>query len=348
MITAEVIKDLHSTDLSFVTGPVDAVATKVLPPEQCDSESLVFVSKPDQLALALKAGAKIIVAHKSLPVPNDTAATFFSAGSVQLAMAAILPLFDGKMNRFNQETKIHPTAVIHPTAHLGKNVGVGPFAVIGEHAKIGDGCTVGAHTVIESYAEIGDHSLLHPQVFIGAHCTLGSHCEIHPHTTIGADGFSFAMTKEGTHKKIPQIGRVVIGNNVEIGANCAIDRAALTETRIGNGTKMDNFCHIAHNVIIGDNCVMAAGFKIAGSSTVGNNCMFGGDAAVSDHVNICDRVIIAGRAGVTNDITQPGQYGGYPLEPLRDSLKTLANKVHLTRMRKDMARVLKHLGLSAE
>ncbi len=218
-------------------------------------ESLVFVSKADQLEVALKAQSPIIIAHKNLKLPSDLNTTLFTTGSIQLAMATILPLFDGKMNRFNQEMKIHPTASIHPSAHLGKNVGVGPYAVIGEQAKIGDGATIGANAVIECFAEIGDHSIIHPQVFIGAHCALGSHCEIHPHTTIGADGFSFAMTKEGTHRKIPQIGRVVIGNNVELGANCAIDRAALTETRIGNGTKMDNLCHVAHNVVIGENCV---------------------------------------------------------------------------------------------
>ncbi|ASD64567.1 UDP-3-O-(3-hydroxymyristoyl)glucosamine N-acyltransferase [Bdellovibrio bacteriovorus] len=348
MITAEVIKELNSSDLNFVSGSLSAVASKVLPPEQCDSESLVFVSKPDQLALALKAQAPIIVAHKSLTVPTDSKAAFFTAGSIQLGMAAILPLFDGKMNRFNQATKIHPTAIVHETAHLGKNVGLGPYVVIGEHAKIGDGATIGAHTVVESFAEIGDHTLLHPHVFVGSHCVLGSHCEIHPHTTIGSDGFAFAMQKDGTQKKIPQIGRVVIGNNVELGANCAVDRAALTETRIGNGTKMDNFCHIAHNVIIGENNVMAAKFSIAGSSKIGNNCMFGGEVAVSDHITVGDRIVIAGRGAVTYNLTEPGQYGGYPLEPLRDALKTLTNKTHLTRLRKDVSRVIKHLGLKDE
>lgn len=348
MITAQVIKDLNSSDLTFISGNLSTVAIKVLPPELCDSESLVFVSKPEQLKAALAAKAPLVIMHKSLTTTESSTTTFFQTGSVQLAMAALLPLFDGKMNRFNQESKIHPTAFIHPSAHLGKNVGVGPFAVIGEHAKIGDGATIGAHTVIECFAEIGDHTLLHPQVFIGAHCSIGAHCEIHPHTTIGADGFAFAMTKEGTHKKIPQIGRVVIGDHVEFGANCAVDRAALTETKIGRGTKFDNFCHVAHNVTIGNDCVMAAGFKVAGSSTIGNNCMFGGEAAVSDHISICDRVVIAGRSAVTFNITQPGQYGGYPLEPLRDALKTLANKTHITRIRKDLARVMKHLGLQSE
>lgn len=348
MITAEVIKDLNSADLSFISGSLQSVAQKVLPPEMSDSQSLVFVSKANQLEEALKAKAPIIVAHKSLILPVDSSSTFFSTGSIQLGMAAILPLFDGKMNRFNQETKIHSTASIHPSAHLGANVSVGPFAVISEHVKIGDGATIGAHTIIECFAEVGDHSLLHPQVFLGAYCTLGSHCEIHPHTTIGADGFSFVMTRDGLHKKIPQLGRVVIGNNVELGANCAVDRAALTETRIGHGTKMDNFCHIAHNVLIGENCVMAASFRIAGSSTIGNNFMCGGEVAVADHVSVCDRVIIAGRSVITNDILQPGQYGGYPLEPLRESLKTLTNKTYITRIRKDLARVIKHLGLKEE
>ncbi|MEN0058836.1 MAG: UDP-3-O-(3-hydroxymyristoyl)glucosamine N-acyltransferase [Bdellovibrio sp.] len=348
MITAEVIKDLQSSDLTFISGPLTAVAKKVLPPEMADQDSLVFVSKAEQLTTALKQGAPLIVAHKSLTLPTDTATTFFSTASIQLAMSAILPLFDGKMNRFNQEEKIHPTAVIHPTAHLGKNVSVGPYVVIGEHVQIGDGATLGAHTVVESFAHIGAHTLLHPHVFVGAHNAVGAHCEIHPHSTLGADGFSFATTREGTHKKIPQIGRVVLGDHVELGAHCAVDRAALTETKIGSGTKMDNFCHIAHNVVIGEHCVMAAGFKIAGSSSVGNRCMFGGDVSISDHVHICDGVIIAGRGGVTNDVLQPGQYGGYPLEPLRDALKTLANKTHLTKIRKDMARVLKHLGLQSE
>lgn len=347
MITAEVIKDLNSSDLNFVSGSVQAVATKVLPPENCDSETLVFVSKPDQLEMALKAKAPIIVALKNLNLPSDSQSTLFTTSSIQLGMAAILPLFDGKMNRFNQETKIHPTAFIHPTAHLGKNVGVGPFAVIGEHVKIGDGSTIGAHTVVEAYAEIGDHTLLHPQVFLGSHCIVGARCEIHPHTTIGADGFSFAPTK-GQPKKIPQIGKVVIGDDVEIGANCAIDRAALTETKIGNGTKMDNLCHIAHNVEIGQNCLIAGKFSVAGSSKIGNHFMCGGEVAIGPHVTVCDGVIMAGRSCTTGDITSPGQYGGFPLEPMRDYLKTLSSFTSLTKLRKDMGKIKQHLGLQDE
>lgn len=350
MITAEVIKDLQSADLSYVSGSLQAVAAKVLPPEQLEKGCLVFITKQEQLETVLKAGAAIVIAHKSVSLPEDSNATFFQTGNLQMAMATVLPLFDGKMNRYIQAEKIHPTACIHETAHIGQNVYVGPYAVIGEHVRIGDYATIGAHTVIEGYATIGDHTLLHPQVFVGASCDIGSHCEIHPHTTIGADGFAFAPTKEGTHKKIPQIGKVVIGNWVEIGANCTVDRAALTETRIGNGSKFDNFCHVAHNVIIGENNVFAAGFKIAGSSRVGSNCMVGGDTVVSDHVTIGDKIMIGGRSGVSNDVLKPGAYAGYPLEPLRDNMKTLAtiSNGNLPRLRKEVARIMKHLGLKEE
>lgn len=349
MITAQVIKELNSQDANHVSGPLTAVATEVLPPENAKAGALIFVSKNDQLEAALKAQASIIVAHKSVSLPGESSATLFQTGSIQMAMAHILPLFDGKMNRFNQDTKIHPQSFVHPTAHLGANVSVGPFAVIGEQVVIGEGTTIGAGTVVESFSKVGAHTLLHPQVFVGAHTEIGAHCEIHPHTTIGADGFSFTPpSKTGDLLKIPQLGRVIIGNNVEIGANCAIDRAALTETRIGNGTKFDNFCHVAHNVVIGDHCVFAAGFKVAGSSRLGNYIMAGGDVSIADHVTICDKVILAGRSGVTNDINESGQYGGFPLEPLRDSLKTLANKTQLSKMRKNLAKVMKHLGLNDE
>ena len=199
MITAEVIKNLQAPEITYQHGDLQRVAEKVLPPEICDANSLVFVTKPDQLKLALDAKAPIIIAHKNLALPQDSNSAFFSTPSVQLAMSVVLPLFDGKMNRFTQEIKIHPQAFIHPTAHIGKNVTIAPFVFVGEQARIGDGCTLGAGTVVESFAVVGDHTLLHPSVFIGAHCLIGAHCEIHPHSTVGADGFSFAVGANGTH-----------------------------------------------------------------------------------------------------------------------------------------------------
>lgn len=308
---------------------------------------LVFAAKADQLALALNQGASILVVHASLAQQAASSLgknrALYSTPHVGLAMARILPLFDRKSENYAQQTPpIHPRAVVDPTAQLAQNVVVGAGAVIGARAQIGAGSWIGANTVIEADVRIGARCLIHPCVFVGARCELGDACEVHPHTTIGSDGFGFAQDKDFKHHKLPQLGRVVLGSHVEIGANCAIDRAAFGETRIGSGTKMDNLCHVAHNCEIGEDSVIAGGFFVAGSSKIGKRFMVGGSAVVSDHVQITDGVILAGRATVTNDITQPGAYGGYPLQPLKESLKTIANLAHLTEMRKQLARLLKH------
>lgn len=352
MVTAAKIHELQGGSseevLHYVQGPLTARASKVLPPERANSEALAFVSKPDQLELALKNHASIIIAHKSLPIPAQSQACYFTTPHIQLAMALVGSLFDKKIQRFHQEQHIHPKSCVHPTAHLEKNVIVGPGAVIGAEVRIGENSIIGANAVLEKHVHIGQNSIIHPLVFIGADCEIGAFCEIHPHVTIGADGFGFVPLKGAHPVKIPQNGRVVIEDHVEIGASCTIDRAALTETRIRAGAKLDNLVHIAHNCEIGQNALIAAGFMMAGSSKIGKNFMSGGRVVIADHVEITDNVMIAGLSAVTNDISEAGQYGGYPLQSLKDSLKTLANTVHLTQIRKQLGRIVKHLNLSEE
>ncbi|MFP5520528.1 MAG: UDP-3-O-(3-hydroxymyristoyl)glucosamine N-acyltransferase [Bdellovibrionia bacterium] len=348
MIKADLLQNLNIPDFQFHSGSLAAVAANILPPEDATQESLVFVSKAEQLHLALSKEAAIIIALSSLTPPENYKGAFFSCKNIPTTMSYVFPLFDGKMNRFRQKERIHPTAVIHDSAHVGPHSSIGPYVVIGENAHVGDHCTIGAHCIIESEAKVGDHTLLHGQVFIGSHCEVGARCEIHPHVTIGSDGFGFAIQKDGTSRKIPQLGKVIIGNDVEIGGNCVFDRAALTITKIGNGTKFDNLCHVAHNVQIGDNCLFAGGFFVAGSSKIGNNVMTGGHVVVADHVEICDRVVLAGRSAVTKDVTAPGSYGGFPLEPMRDSLRTLTSMTYVSHLRKQVTKIMKHLNLEDE
>ncbi len=348
MITGQQIHEIPGGVLDYVQGPLGAKVLKILPPNHANAEALVFASKQEQLDSALKQNASIVVAHKALQIPEKSHACFFSTPHIQLAIAAIAPLFDKKIQRFQQEEHIHPKSYIHPTARLGKNVIVGPSAVIGSEVRIGDGSIIGANSVIETHAHIGSSTTIHPQVFIGAYCEVGSFCEIHPHTTVGSDGFGFVPLKNSHPVKIPQLGRVIIGDHVEIGANCAIDRAAMTETHIHSGAKIDNLCHIAHNCEIGENSLIAAGFMMAGSSKLGKNFVVGGRSVVSDHIEVTDNVMVAGLSGVTNDITEAGQYGGYPLQPLKDSLKTLATTTHLTKMRRQLSLIIKHLNLSED
>lgn len=347
------IKDIEKAGaelLSHLGGPRSGQVSRALAAEEAQPDSLVFASTPAQLKLALERGCRVLVLANKVGPANGFPdfMSVWSSPQIGLAMARILPLFDRKAERFKQVSSIHPTAVIDPSARLGRNVIVGPHVVVGPRAEIGDEVRLGANSVIETEARIGARTLLHPCVFVGAQCELGEDCEIHPHTTIGSDGFGFAQDSQFKHHKLPQLGRVVIGDRVEIGANCAIDRAAFSVTRIGSGTKFDNLCHVAHNCEIGEDSVIAGGFFVAGSSKIGKRFMVGGTAVVSDHVNICDGVILAGRATVTNDIEKPGAYGGYPLQPLKDSLKTISSLAHLTEMRKQIARVMKHLGLDKE
>jgi UDP-3-O-[3-hydroxymyristoyl] glucosamine N-acyltransferase len=348
MITAAKIHEIPGDLLHYIQGPLSAKVLKILPPENATPEALVFVSKADQLEKALKQNASIVIAHKSLKIPEKSHACFFTTPNVQLAIATVGELFDKKIQRFQQEEHIHPKSAVHPTARLGKNVIVGPCAVIGAEAHIGDNSIIGANSVIESHVHIGHNTIVHPLVYIGTYCQVGSYCEIHPHTAIGADGFGFVALKDSHPVKIPQLGRVVIGDHVEIGAGCTVDRASMTETILRSGVKLDSQCHIAHNCELGENSRAAGGFMMAGSSKLGKNFLCGGSAVISDHVNITDDVMIAGLSGVTKDITEPGQYGGYPLQPLKDSLKTLASTVHLLKMRKQVSRILKHLNLSEE
>ncbi len=343
------IKKLNSEIIKFVSGNENAEASRVLPPETCDHSSLVFVSKPEQLAQALKQGAAIIItAFDAGSVSLGGRQALFQASKIPLAMSHVLPFFDRKKQRFEWGQKIHPSAFVDDSAELGLDVKIGPGVFVGARTKIGARTVVGANTVIENEVSIGEDCLLHPLVFVGAQTQMGNRCEIHPNTTLGSDGFGYAPEKTGSNKKIPQLGRVVLGDDVEIGSCCAIDRATLTETKIHSGTKFDNLIHIAHNCEIGSHSLIAAGFMIAGSTKIGAHFMTGGNSVVADHVTIADKVTIAGRSIVNNDVKEAGAYGGHPLQPMKDYLKTVTTLGNLVKMRKQIAAIMKKLDIKED
>jgi UDP-3-O-[3-hydroxymyristoyl] glucosamine N-acyltransferase len=345
MIDSKYIEKSWPETIQLWHGHPTLAAKNIMTPDQCNSESLVFVSTQAQLELALTKNPAFVISHQSLNLPK-TSVTIFKTSNIPLAMSLIFPFFDQKMIRFSQEQNVHPSACVHPSAILASDVTIGPFASIGAQVTIGANTIIGASCVIENEVCIGDNSLIHPQVFIGARSMIGHHCEIHPHTVIGSDGFGYVKDKNKKNLKIPQLGRVIIGDSVEIGANVAIDRATLTETVIKSGTKIDNLCHIAHNCIIDEDGLIAAGFLVAGSTQIGKRFMTGGNSVVTDHVAISDDVTLAGRSTVTNDIKLPGAYGGYPLLPIREHLKVLASYVHISEIRKKVALILKKLNLT--
>jgi UDP-3-O-[3-hydroxymyristoyl] glucosamine N-acyltransferase len=352
VLRAETIKERHSDIFTFLQGDLAATATHCHQPEETNSESLVYLSEQKHLdTVACHEPAIVIVHSKLLPSINSTRewqGCLFSVTAMPSAMAALLTYFDRKAERFGQWGRHHPTALVHATATIGEDVMLGPYCVIGANTVIGDGCLIGSHTVVENDVSIGARTILHPHVFIGSACEVGSDCEIHPHSSIGSDGFGYARGPQGKPIKICQLGNVVIGDEVEIGSNCAIDRATLSSTFIRSGAKLDNICHIAHNCDLGEYGLYTAGFMMAGSTKIGRGFMTGGNSVVSAHLTLADNVQLAGRSTVTNNVTRPGAYGGYPLQRLPDALKTAVNTTRLAKLRRDLRKVMKHLGITSE
>lgn len=336
---------LEKWGLEYVQGPRDAVAHRISIPEDPQEDALVFLKSSGRIRDF--AGIRILIADQDVDVPGlnpPLTVTVLKTRSFRAHMGQALALFDLKPDAF--PNGISPAAHVHPDAQIGASVRIGPGAVISQGSFIGDHAWIGAGAVIEAFARIGARSKVHAGAVIGHHCEVGENCEIHANTVLGSDGFGYIPQRTGAPVKIPQIGRVVLENDVEIGANCAIDRGAIGDTRIGSGTKIDNLCHIAHNCRIGRNGLITAGFMIAGSSTIGDRFSCGGDVVIADHIQICDDVTLGGRSAVTKDVTVPGAYTGYPLLPMKEGLKTLATLRELPRLRQDLKNLLRHLNLT--
>jgi UDP-3-O-[3-hydroxymyristoyl] glucosamine N-acyltransferase len=343
----DIAKEFQQLFPRMVGNPTVALS-RVAPPDQADATTLVFAADEAMLRTALASGAAAIVLSLKLEglLPEAAAPTFLLTPNVKLAMAEVmLRWFDPSRERFRQGPAVHPRAIVDDTATLGEGVTIGAGAVLGPGVTIGDRSIIGPGCILEAGARVGADCILHALVFLGWDCQVGDRCIIHPHTTLGSDGYAYAQDAAGHHHKVPQLGIVVLEDDVEIQSNCAVDRAAFGATRIGLGTKIDNLCHIAHNCQIGKHVLLTGGFFVAGSSTVGDHCVTGGRTTLTDHVNVCAGVHLGGLSAVTKDITEPGAYGGYPLQPMKQFLRTTSSLAHLPELRRRLAQVEKKLGI---
>ncbi len=220
---------------------------------------------------------------------------------------------------------IDNTSDIDQSVTLGKNTAVGKNVVIEKNCAIGAGTKIFHNTVIMRNSTIGSNVLIYPNVTLRENTVVGDNVIIHSNTVVGSDGFGFSPRKEGGYDKIPQIGNVIIENDVEIGSNVSIDRAAIGSTIIKRGAKIDNLVQIAHNVIIGENTAISAQTGIAGSTIIGKNCIFGGQVGITGHIEIADGVLIGAQSGVSKSITKAGKYFGYPAKELGESLRQEAH-----------------------
>lgn len=237
----------------------------------------------------------------------------------------------------------HPTAIVAAEAEIAPSASIGAGCVIGRGARIAGNAVLGAHCIVGEEAEIGPDSRLHAHVTIYSRCSIGARAIIHSGAVIGADGFGFAP-EGGKWLKIHQTGRVLIGADVEIGANTTIDRGALDDTVIEDGVKLDNQIQIGHNCRIGAHTAIAGCVGIAGSTSVGKHCMIGGAAMIAGHLEITDRVVIAAASGVSKSLTQPGTYGGFPARAVREWHRSLAHIRGLERMSQRIRELERRIG----
>lgn len=222
-------------------------------------------------------------------------------------------------------TGIDPSSFIHPDAVIGRNVALGKNVVISAGCRIGDNTKIYHNTVLLEDVEIGSHSLLFQNVSIREGCKIGNRVIIHPGTVVGSDGFGFFTDEKGVYQKIPQIGNVIIEDDVELGSNVSVDRAALGSTIIKRGVKIDNLVQIAHNVIVGEDTVISSQSGISGSTKVGSHCILAGQVGLVGHIQLADNTIILAQSGVSKSITKPGQYFGSPAKEVKTALKLEAH-----------------------
>lgn len=241
------------------------------------------------------------------------------------ALIKLLPLLHPEPR---QRRGVHPTAVIHASAKMPEDAGVGPHTVIGAGATLGEGVRIGPNCVVEAGVSIGAGTVLHPSVTLYPGSVLGDRVIVHAGARIGVDGFGYASSG-GKHRKIPQVGACVVEDDVEIGANCTIDRGSIGRTVIGMGSKLDNLVHVGHNVTIGPGSILVAQVGVAGSTRIGEGVALGGQAGISGHLSIGARAQIAAQAGVIGDVA-PGQVvSGYPARDHRSYLKAMAHLMRL-------------------
>ena len=295
-------------------------------------ENLKFADKINQT----KASCVIVPTNFEAKVPFS----IIRVKKPKLAFAKIAAILHPPKKH---KPEIHPSAAVAKNAKIGKNVFIGAFCCIGENTEIGDGTQIRAGVKIGDNVKIGADCVFYPNVFIEDNCTIGDLVILHAGVVIGADGFGYIRGETG-HIKFPQIGTVIIENDVEIGANSCVDRGALGETRIGEGTKIDNLVQIAHNVQIGKRVVIASQTGISGSVIIEDDCIIGGQVGMGDHARVLSGAVIGSQAGILpNKIVRPGVWWGTPVQPLDQYKRQHAMVKGLKRLRTEIKEIKKKI-----
>jgi UDP-3-O-[3-hydroxymyristoyl] glucosamine N-acyltransferase len=267
---------------------------------------ITFISDSKYAARAHSTQASALIVNEKFPAVDKP---LLRVKNTQLAYARAVELLH---QRPRQKPGIHPTAIIDPSAHIGADASIGAYVIVGAEVEIDESCTLLPHVVIYEHVKIGKKFFAHSHVSIREGTRIGDNVLLHNGVIIGCDGFGFAKDDRGDWYKIPQTGHVVIEDNVEIQANCCIDRASLGETRIGRNTKIDNLTHIAHNCVVDENSMLCAQVGLAGSTAIGKNVILAGQVGVAGHCKIGDGVIVTAQSGTHGDIPAGSMVSGSP------------------------------------
>lgn len=283
--------------------------------------TLTFLANPKYEHFIYETKASIVLVNNDFVPSQPISATLIRVENAYAALAVLLKMLEQQTSI--RKTGISSAAFISSTATVGEGAYVGNFAYIGDNATIGKNCQIYPNAYIGDNVTVGDNCIIYPHATIYHKCVVGNNCILHAGSVIGADGFGFAPEGEN-YKKIPQMGNVVLEDNVEIGANTTIDRAVMESTIIHKGVKLDNLVQIGHNVEVGENTVMAAQAGIAGSTKIGSHCMLGGQAGLSGHIHIADHVMFGAQCGVISDVKEPTTLLGAPAIQAKSFMRSSA------------------------
>lgn len=300
----------------FVGGKVEgdelATVNSFAKIEEGKKGAISFLSNMKYLHYIYDTESSIVLVDDAVKLERQTKATLIRVKNAYEAVAKLLQLYQSMQPK---KKGIDSLAYIHPTAKVGKECYIGPFVAIGPEVVIGDGCVLHPHVTIGEKASLGDNTEIYSNAVVYHHCKVGNNCVLHAGCVIGADGFGFAPNAEG-YDKIPQIGNVVIEDNVEIGANTCVDRSTMGSTVVHKGVKLDNLVQVAHNCEVGENTVMSAQVGIAGSTKIGAWCMLGGQVGIAGHISIGDKTFLGAQSGVPGNIKgDQTLIGTPPMEP---------------------------------
>ena len=328
-----------------VEGNIETAVASFGKIEEAQQGQLTFLANPKYEDFLYSTRASVVIINNSQQLKQPVEATLIRVPDAYSAFATLLAKY--QEIKTQQLTGIQQPVYIHATAKTGDNVFIGAFSYLGENVTIADNVKIFPGSYIGNNVTIGDNTIIHAGVKIYHDCVLGKNVSIHAGTVIGSDGFGYAPQQDGSLKKVPQIGNVIIENNVEIGANTTIDRATIGSTLIKSGAKLDNLLQIAHNVEIGNNSVIAAQSGVSGSTKIGNNVMIGGQVGIVGHIQIADGSKINAQSGVSKSLKQPNSaVTGSPAYDYTAALRSQAlsrNLPDLEKRIKELERLVKQL-----